>query len=194
MTQGVYESSVKSELGVKGDFCDADDVRLDVKSGLYRNSEKIRNLVSRAFAITKSNAKKFGYVDPETGALTQRSIAESYKRYNENVDHLMINRQDYEETLALARKSFYRVTFEPTAAGFKFFVWPMRPGQSIPERYNSQEEAEKVVDTANGRHDPRQTGIWWSPPEDPYTRQDLKHWLPPDKYFSMAWSNGGKHG
>jgi hypothetical protein len=194
MAQGVYESLVKAELGHKGDFCDENDVRLDVKSGMYRNPDKIRELVGKAFGISRGNAKKQGYMEHDPASdryvMTPRAVAASHDRYRKDVDHLMINRQDYEETLSLSRKEdtakkqgFYRVTEELTAQGPKYFVWPLRPGQDVPKAYESAAQAEQVRDLQNLKDDPRRTNRWWSPPDEPYTERQLRHWLPPESIF-----------
>ena len=115
-----------------------------------------------------------GYLVP-----SKKTIAESKKRYAD-VDKLTRNRQDYEESLALMRKSsFYRVTKEPTRTGWKYFVWPMQPGQRIPRGFESKKRAENVARLAD-RDAPTLGGRWWKPSRKKYTKQELRDWLPPE--------------
>jgi transposase len=115
-----------------------------------------------------------GYLVP-----SKKTIAESKKRYAD-VDKLTRNRQDYEESLALMRKSsFYRVTKEPTRTGWKYFVWPMQPGQRIPKGFESKKRAENVARLAD-RDAPTLGGRWWKPSRKKYTKQELRDWLPPE--------------
>jgi DNA-binding NarL/FixJ family response regulator len=117
--------------------------------------------------------RKDGYL-----SLTAKTISESKKRYSD-VDKLVRNRQDYEESLALMRKStFYRVTPEPTREGLKYFVWPMQPGQRLPKGFTSKKRAENVANLAN-RDAPTVGGAWWKPPKKKYTKRELADWLPP---------------
>ena len=117
--------------------------------------------------------RKDGYL-----SLTAKTIGESKKRYSD-VDKLVRNRQDYEESLALMRKStFYRVTPEPTREGLKYFVWPMQPGQRLPKGFASKKRAENVANLAN-RDAPTVGGAWWKPPKKKYTKRELADWLPP---------------
>lgn len=117
--------------------------------------------------------RKDGYLVP-----TNSTITKSQSRYSD-VDKLVRNRQDYEESLALMRKSsFYRVTKEPTRDGWMYFVWPLQPGQRIPKGFKNKKRAENVVNLAN-RDAPTVGGAWWKPPKKKYTKRELGHWLPP---------------
>lgn len=117
--------------------------------------------------------RKDGYLVP-----TNSTITKSQSRYSD-VDKLVRNRQDYEESLALMRKSsFYRVTKEPTRDGWMYFVWPLQPGQRIPKGFKDKKRAENVVNLAN-RDAPTVGGAWWKPPKKKYTKRELGHWLPP---------------
>jgi hypothetical protein len=112
-----------------------------------------------------------------------KGVLAARDRYNDP-DALMLNRQDYEETLGLARKdNFYRVVFEPTASGDRYTVWPLPPGQEIPRLYRTEREAEAQAAKLNRQADPRVTGNWWQVPPNEYTERDLQSWLPPRSYW-----------
>ena len=108
---------------------------------------------------------------------------ESKKRYAD-VDHLVRNRQDYEETLAIARKAgFYRVTEERTRDGWRYLVWPLPPGDRAPVLHRTRGAADRERDALNREADPLSTGRWWKPPKRKYTKRELAEWLPPESYW-----------
>jgi hypothetical protein len=181
MRQGVYEGFVRKALGVsyKEPFRDSRGRRLDSKSFF---PEEFR----RAFATSTSVGQRHGFLEYGSQRGTERSWDGSAKRYSD-VDHLLRNRQDYEETLGMYRKSgFYRMTAEPTKIGQKFFVWPMPPGEDdepIAFLPRDREAAFEYLDYVNQNLDPRVTRQWWTSPKKRYTQDQLSYWLPPHSVF-----------
>ena len=176
--QGIYETSVLRATGKRA-FRD----RYGYRADLHLDPESLHELGRMMFSIgtgvpSRDKRLKRGTQDP-----TPKSISESEKRY-QDPDHVLRNRQDYEETLALLRKSgFYRPTIEYTSRGVRYFVWPLSPGQRVPQSFLTQREAESVAADFSAKKDPRATGKWWKPPAEPYTREELAHWLPPASAF-----------
>ena len=114
---------------------------------------------------------------------TAKAVREARARYGD-FDHLIRNRQDYEETLGFARKGrFYRMTTEPTREGLGYFVWPMPPGERTPVRFPTPSAAKDAADYLSETADPRRTKKFWKPPARPYTKRELAHWLPPASAF-----------
>jgi hypothetical protein len=185
MIQGIYESKLEELL--EKPFFDGRGRRLDVRTGVFRHEDLVPNAKKTAFRIGKGNAQKFGYLQKDRNGNwvpTRKATEESFRRY-ENYDHLMDNRQTYEETLALTRVSFYRVTQEPTRKGLRYLVWPLVPGQETPITFENREEAFQAMERQNQRHDPRETGRWWKMPEKQYHKRDLAEWLPPESAFDV---------
>lgn len=181
--QAIYESSLlrdEPQLRFKS-FRNAKGERLDqhvIEEGDFPWLQKY--IGKKMFRIGVGVQKRDGRLKRKDGylSLTAKTISESKKRYSD-VDKLVRNRQDYEESLALARKStFYRVTPEPTREGLKYFVWPMQPGQRLPKGFASKKRAENVANLAN-RDAPTVGGAWWKPPKKKYTKRELADWLPP---------------
>lgn len=179
--QGIYEQLVKKALRLPSStpFRDARGRRLDIRGPGPA-------LVSQAFAIGTAVPQKHARLMPGSQTPTVFAAAESHARYRD-VDRLLRNRQDYEETLALARRSFYRVTTEPTQTGDARFIWPLPPKQTRPVRVPdraSDAEVQAVLAQLNETMDPRSTGVFWLPPRTEYTAGSLAHWLPPERFWT----------
>ena len=172
--QAIYESAVKKELGLPSSapFRDSRGRRTDLQLPL----DVIEPLVRRYMFATGVGVQKRDD-RLRDGGVTAKTIAESRTRYA-NPDSLLRNRQDYEETLGIVRKNFFRVVPEYTAAGVRFFVWPLRPG-ALPEIHATREDAESFAATLNSNDDPRfGQGSWWTPRVKKYTQRELSYWLP----------------
>lgn len=186
--QGIYESSLKRRVGAPSSqlFRFPDGTRMDAVLVEDYLPELRKFIPGPMFAMAAGVQGKAGRRYPGSDIPTPKSIRESKARYA-NVDPLLRNRQDYEETVALARKGgFYRVVPEITSEGLAFFVWPLPPGRRIPEALSSR-AAEASAAALNRTVDPTRTGKWWSPPPKKYTPRELAHWLPPASAFSTAF-------
>jgi hypothetical protein len=183
--QGIYESLVRKELGLpsKTEFRTPDGKRLDTQLSAERRAA----LTSKTFAIGTRVPSRDKRLYSGTQTPTPKSIEESRQRYAD-VDHVIRNRQDYEETLALNRKSgFYRMTLEPVSWNTQaYFIWPMPPDVKGPLMVLSESRALKLVGELNQTKDPRKTGRWWVPPKFAWTEEELCHWLPGPGAFSGA--------
>lgn len=171
--QGIYESIVKKALGLPSStpFRRAGR-RLDANL----SSAQVRALAPQVFAIATRVAQRQGRLKPGSGEHTSFAAAESQLRFL-NPDHVLRNRQDYEETLALFRKGpWYRVLKE-TPGRTGYFIWPLPPGQQVPIPMTARAAAETAA-ALNATSDPRLTRVWWTPPTRPYTRAMLSSWLP----------------
>lgn len=108
-------------------------------------------------------------------------IQRSYERYFiEPVDELIRKRHEYELMLSDSRKGDpFRVTTEPTASGWRYFIWPLPPGVRVPSPYRSAEEAErqKCILAASGVYPARTLS------RQTYSRNELSAWLPPESIF-----------
>lgn len=176
--QGIYETSVLRATKKKS-FRDRNGHRAD----LLLDPDVLHEMGRMMFTIGTGVPYRDQRLRRGTQSPTSKSISESQRRYDDP-DHLIRNRQDYEETLSLLRKSgFYRPTMEHTARGARYFVWPLVPGQRVPQPLLTQREAEAVAADLSAKKDPRATGKWWKPPSEPYTREELSHWLPPPSAF-----------
>lgn len=187
MIQGIYETKLEEATGKS--FYNKQARRLEANEQLYRYPDLLQRIKTTAFRIGRGNAAKpsFGYL--KEGKPTARCISEAHERYR-NYDHLIDNRQAYEETLGMTRKEgFYRVVQEFVGEKTKFFVWPLRPGHYIPEGFSTYEEAVAKAQQFNATADPRMTGRWWRMPEQKYTKKDLKGWLPADSVFSANFGS-----
>lgn len=183
--QAIYESQVLRALGRKGPFRSRSGKRADSELDPGKRAELVRRAM---FAMGTSVQRRDARLYPGTQQFTPKSARESARRY-EDVDKLVRNRQDYEETLGLARKSgFYRVTKEPTRSGLAYFVWPMPPGMAEPVGAESEQVARQIAGYLNRTADPRKTGIWWKPPSRQYSRVALRDWLPPGEVFSPVYN------
>lgn len=184
-TQAIYESKLMREFGVKH----FRDPRTGRRIDTTLTPHAARERVSAMFAMGTSVGQRHGRIERGSRKFTPKSAAESALRASPVwADAWMRNRQDYEETLALGRKAFYRVVPERTAAGVRFFVWPLAygahlPGPASPERAS----AEAVAAALNRTADPRRTGQWWTPPPVAYNAAVLSHWLPPAAVFSPTF-------
>ena len=182
--QAIYETSLSRKAGKP--FRDGRGKRLDAKIISRGGLEALRPYMqNRMFRMGTGVQQRDSRLIKGTQAPTRKSILESKGRYAE-VDHLIRNRQDYEESLGIARKSgFYRPTKEPTRAGWSYFVWPLTPGQRIPKPYLTLREAEAEAERLNYTKDPIRTGRWWTPPKKTYTKRELSNWLPPANYWRL---------
>lgn len=180
--QGIYESEVKRQLGLP-----SSTPFRDARTGRRLDCKLKNPPTSLMFAIGTAVQQRDSRLRPGSQTATPRSAWESEARY-ENLSALVLNRQDYEETLALSRKSgFYRAVAEPTQHGLRFFVWPMPPGQERPLMAPSAEGAERMIERLNRTLDPRKTSRWWTPRRTPFTRKELSYWLPPSAVFSPSF-------
>lgn len=184
MQQAIYESYMLKEFGDGAEFRDGSGERLEARTGLFLEPQ-MSSLVSKfMFAPGTSVSQRRGYLEPGTRDVpTTKSVSRSYER-REDPDHHFLNRQTYEETIGLARKSgFYRTTMEPTRKGNRYFVWPLPPGAFVPKAYASEQAANADRDRLNRQADPRQTGLFWQLPDEMYTKSDLADWLAPDSAY-----------
>ena len=186
--QGEYESQVKRLAGRQSSapFRDRAGIRLDVRTGFFPNM----------FGMRTSVGWKRGRLLPGTQKVTAKASRESQRRYKAldpktgtkfvGWAHLVNNRQDYEETLGLQRKSgFYRVVPETTRTGTLYFVWPMRPGRETPLGFTGKSAAKKAAAAFNKSSDPRETGQWWKPTKRELKKAEIVGWLPPDSEFQL---------
>lgn len=183
--QAIYESQVLKSLGLRyNDSFRLGSKRRDLELINTVGLDSVRTLIGRSmFAMGTRVQQRTGFVAPRTQQFTPKTAEASKLRYSGNFDELIQNRQDYEETLGIARKSgFYRVVPEITTAGIRYFVWPMQPGQRVPRGYES---AMSAVQQTAGLNSPLDTGIWRGPMTG-YAAAELKHWLPPASAFSVT--------
>jgi len=209
-TAKIYESLLKKEMGANT-FRSPDQrqLRLDAHHLMRHrwNSDAVlkayRDLVSRAFASTVGPGQKHQWVIPGTRKPSQRATEASQARYHgqyvgsdgktRTLDDLVNDRQSYEEMLGIVRSDFYRVTEEPTQAGNRYFVWPMKPGQRVPgPGLKSEQAALRYASKLSEEADPRVTERWHVP-QCSYTEKELAKWLPPDSVFG-ALSNPRRPG
>jgi hypothetical protein len=207
--QGMYESAVKKTLNLpyNSGFRDRDGQRLDMLALMSAGRRKAdAREVLRGIAKTSmfqqgiSTAIRQGVVSREavqkqdgswtTALLPTRDGAQKAKlRYSgqgvNTYTHLVQNRQDYEETLALSRKdgNWFRVTAERVGTATKFCVWPLPTGRYTPLVFASQKTAEDYADELNDWHDIDNPGCWWVPQRGELSRSDVQHWLPSDGAF-----------
>ena len=171
--QAIYESELLKRFPDEHGFRDEDGLRLD--AFLWETAPHLRGSIQ---ALAKASMFIIG-----TGAQRRSSPPDITKRSvlrYQDVDHLIRNRQDYEESLGLQRKSgFYRVTKEVTTRGPRYFVWPLPPGARVPPPHSTQASAEEMASYLNKRSNPLDTHVWWEPPAEPYTHAELRDWLPP---------------
>lgn len=194
ITQGMYESAVRRATGEK-EFRDARGMRADVKHSYFPD-------VGRMFAMRTGVGSRDKRMKVGTQAPTKKSVDESRLRYEGKnprtgefvgFEHLVQNRQDYEETLALGRKSaFYRVIPELARGGIKHCIWPMSPGNHLPMCYPGIADARDRAAELNRYYDPRKTGKWWTPSTRLVREQDLSYWLPPKSVFGRSAAGARK--
>lgn len=146
--QGVYESQVRSHLGLPSGtpFKDARGRRLDESL----DSEEKRELFGAAQAITTRQQQKYGYLVPGTQDPTQKGINRALERLSDPAK-AEENRQDYERTLAMLRKSgHYRVVAEIVKGQKRFIVQPRPPEDliKIPDYRLSEEKAREDANRA----------------------------------------------
>ncbi len=204
MRQGIYESYAAEALGKKGkELRNRSGKRMDraffekpgpYKVTLYKSSDSPERVTyhmpddisafmsEMLFRQTSKRVERAGLLG------TSKAAERSQERY-QDLDHLIENRQDYEETLGMGRKGgFYRVTEEPTRDGARWFVWPLPPGERLPGPGSvSQSEAESVANRLNRTANPLRTRSWWVPQRG-YTKAELGHWLPRASDFGASGS------
>ena len=178
--QGIYESYMKAQ-GIEP-LKETDGTRADAE-----HPDLVAAAKKYAFATSTSQQQKYGW-RTSSNAPSEKAIERSRERYwEEDPCHLLCNRQAYEETLSLGRKSgFYRVTAEVTGVGVQFFVWPLPPGMPVPAPYASFAEADEAREELEAWHNPIRTGKWRKkiPAK---SRTKLKDWLPPEKVFTSRY-------
>lgn len=146
--QGVYESQVRSALGLPSGtpFKDARGRRLDESL----DAEEKRELFTSAQAITTRQQQKHGYLVPGTQDPTQKGINRALERLSDPA-RAEENRQDYERTLAALRKSgHFRVVAEVVKGQKVFVVQPKPPAEliQIPAYRLSEEKAREDANRA----------------------------------------------
>lgn len=184
--QAVYESQILKALGKKGPFRDP---RTGLRADIVLPMGEIGPAVSQfMFAMGTSIQQRDKRLKEGSQTPTSKAVMESMRRYADP-DHLIRNRQDYEETLGLARASgFYRVTQEYAAwtpTGYAYFIWPLAPGVLLPQFSLSLEKAREKAAVLNATADPRRTGVWWKSPTKRYTMDDLCYWIPGPAAFGV---------
>ena len=171
-TQGIYETEVRRLLGLhyKTPFMDESGRRLDAAL----DPETTRKLVRKAHAIATAVEQRDGNLIPGTRTPTEKGRARAYERLSaENVQHASVNRQDYERTLARARKGpHFRVVAQEVDIGrgrttTHYIVQPRPDGLvSIPPYRLSERAAQldanraeqaftRASDTTRVRYNPR---------------------------------------
>ena len=142
--QAIYESQVKKELGKKSTapFKSPRGVRLDtaaLKAGTLTRTD-LRRLLKSAFVIATKVGQKHGWLEPKTQKATTKGRMRSMERYLDEGKR-KANRKDYEQTLALVRKSNEsRTTVERN-------VWGKTVTRTYPGRKrNPGEELEALSD------------------------------------------------
>lgn len=201
--QAIYESNI-SRSAVEGEVLPFRDpemggLRLDAIIIYGAGVEAVRPLITRyMWRMGMGVQGRTGWRMPGTTIPAPKAIKAAKERYagtyvgrdkkKRTVDDLLRNRQSYEETLGISRKSgFYRVTQEPTAAGLKYFVWPMPHGERTPRAYTSLRAAEQRAGFLNQTASPIRDAEWWVPPARKYTKRELDHWLAPPEVFSPSY-------
>ena len=145
--QGIYESLVKKHLRRRSTtpFRDSRGQRLDVKALLP--AEKVRELLSDAFAIATRSGQRYGYLQPGSQKPTRKGIKRAQERLSD-VEKLRQNQQDYEETLSLARKgSEYRIVYDDSRAR----PWVVQPSG---KRYRREQDAKAAITRLEQRNNP----------------------------------------
>ena len=197
--QAIYETSLSRKMGKKYPppagsdvggwtipkaFRDTRGKRLDAKIIRKEGPDQLRPYMQRRmFAMGTGVQQRDSRLKKGTQTPTAKAIRESKARYSD-VDKLVRNRQDYEESLAIARKSsFYRITKEPTKRGWEYFVWPLPPGERIPTAYKREGDARRRATSLERTANPLYSDKWWTPPKRKYTKRELSDWLPPAEYW-----------
>jgi hypothetical protein len=171
--QGIYESLVRKELGLKYNhpFMDEKGVRLD-----SRLSEEKRRLlfhgdkkkgIRGAFGIAVSQQQRHGYIVPGTLEPTEKGRARAFGRLaSRNVEHAEQNRQDYERTLAGVRKGqHFRIVAQEVEIGrgrttTHYIVQPRPTGLvTIPEYRLTQRAAALDAERAEQAYRSASSGV-----------------------------------
>lgn len=150
-TQGIYETEVRRFLGLPYNtaFKDARGQRLDDSL----DAETKRNLSHKAHAIATVVEQRDGNLIPGTRTPTAKGIQRSAARLLDPSQrkHAEENREDYERTLAGARKgSYFRVVTEVIDGQKRHFVQPRPPAGlvQIPAYRLSADKAQEDADRA----------------------------------------------
>ena len=150
-TQGIYETEVRRFLGLPYNtaFKDARGQRLDDSL----DAETKRNLSHKAHAIATVVEQRDGNLIPGTRTPTAKGIQRSAERLLDPSQrkHAEENREDYELTLAGARKSsYFRVVTEVIDGQKRHFVQPRPPAGlvQIPAYRLSADKAQEDADRA----------------------------------------------
>ena len=168
VVQGVYESLVSKELGIRRPepFVLADGTRPDARLA----PDTRRRLLSSAYAIATRQGQKHGWLQEGTQTPTARGVIASAVRARDE-HHASTNRQDYEQTLGAVRKSgHFRVVQEQVGSSTRFVVQPRPTHVRIPEYRMTLEAAQRDADTANGsftRWNPRHVRMRRNPDPTP---------------------------
>lgn len=159
--RAIYESRLKRLRGIdyKQPFRSPSGERLD--SACYRSGMRDDVDDARVYAFRAGTRvqQRTGYVERGSQRETKRTRERSRERLqSQSLPQKVRAVQEYEEMLALGRKSYYRVLTH----GQRAFVWPMQPGQKMPEKLTLA-EAVKRAKFLSERRDPRVTGKYWKP-------------------------------
>lgn len=194
--QGIYETSIRKLAGAPYNAPFRDPVtgkRMDVILIERQGPEVVAEAQRKMFAIGTAIPAKYGRLLSGTQEPTPKCAAESKARYEgahvgsdgvlRTLTDLVTNRQNYEESLGMTRKSgFYRAVPEITVEGIQYFVWPLPPGTHVPVPMSAADAAARAG-SLNRSSDPRRTGRWWTPRSRSYSRSELSGWLPPVSAF-----------
>lgn len=159
--RAIYEDKLKRLLGInyKQPFRSPHGVRLD--SALWWTGQQafVREAHRFAFAAGTAVQQKTGWLKRGSQDITKRTRERSKERHEEKSEaERLLDKQNYEEMLAIVRENYYRVL---TYAG-KAYIWPMPPGQKRPKAM-TVDAAVKQAKFLSERRDPRNTGRWWTP-------------------------------
>ena len=192
--QGIYETAVRKKLGLgyKTPFVDAKGVRLDSqlseedRRDLFHGNKK--KSIYGAMGTAVGLQQKHGYLIPGTLEPTDKGRAWAADRFSpENAAHAAANRQDYERTLGLVRKSsYYRVVAEVVNGQKRYVVQP-RPLAAlvqIPAYRLSEDKAREDASLAESalnkapadlraRANPRNPAAPGKAKERPPTREEV---------------------
>lgn len=145
VVMGIYESMMAKKLGVKSIHPRRGE-RLDVvalRKGKI-SQQDVRDTLSRAFAIATSQGQKHGWLLEGSQQPTAKGKRRALARYKDKTA-LAKNEQDYELTLALARKSSpLRVVARGRGKSRRFHVEPQVPGIN-PKGYKTEAAAKGAI-------------------------------------------------
>lgn len=145
VVQGIYETLMAKRLRVKSIFTDTRQRRdvAAVRRGTLSKGE-VRDILGSAHAIATRQGQKHGYLRPGSQKPTAKGRRRAYKRQGDKAK-LAQNSQDYEITLALARKSSpLRIVVKGRGASRRFHVQPRTAGIN-PDGYKSESAAKAAI-------------------------------------------------